>query len=286
MAMRFSLAHLTALGFSPPELTRAAARAGYDYVSFRIIYMGLPNEPNYDLASNPAMLRETRRALAETGLGLHDIELARIDEKADPRRYLPALEAAAGLGCRKAISSVWTADRELALDRFRGLCELARPLGIEVDLEFMAFSELKTLAQARRFLRDAGAPNARLLIDTLHFHCSRGDLAELEALPADSLGFVHLCDGPERIPDSAEGLIHIARTSRRYPGEGGIDLAGIVDRLPESVYAIELPNYVKVEIYGREGHAARCLEAAKAYFAAHPRRPLGAEGAGAEGRNA
>ena len=57
--MRYSLAHLTILSHSPPELVRIAARSGYDLASLRMIYMGLPNEPNYDLSANPQMFRET-----------------------------------------------------------------------------------------------------------------------------------------------------------------------------------------------------------------------------------
>lgn len=269
--MKFSLSHLTVLSFSPPELTRVAARAGYDYVSLRIIYMGLPNEPNYDLAANRDLLRETKRAMAETGLGLHDIELARVNDETDPRKYLPAFEAAAELGCKQVISSIWTPRREFALDRFREICGFARPLGLRVNLEFMVFSELKTLAEALDFLRDAGADNASLLVDTLHFHCARVPVQELDEVPRERFGFVHLCDGPAAIPSTREGITYIARSARRYPGEGGIDLAAIVNRMPEQVCSIELPNYIKTEIYGCEGHARRCLESAKAYFAAHPR---------------
>jgi hypothetical protein len=54
---RFSLAHLTVLGCAPPEVTHIAARAGYDFVSYRIIPMGLANEPNY-LASKIVKLRD------------------------------------------------------------------------------------------------------------------------------------------------------------------------------------------------------------------------------------
>ena len=53
MTQEFSLAHLTVLGCAPPEMTYIAARAGYDYVSIRPIFMGLPGEPNYALADNP-----------------------------------------------------------------------------------------------------------------------------------------------------------------------------------------------------------------------------------------
>ncbi|GAF20785.1 hypothetical protein JCM19047_442 [Bacillus sp. JCM 19047] len=83
----FSLAHLTALECAPPELTYLAAQAGYDFVSIRPIYMGLPNEPNYDLANNKAMFKETKLALQQTGLSVYDIELARINDDIDPLIY-------------------------------------------------------------------------------------------------------------------------------------------------------------------------------------------------------
>lgn len=271
MAIQFSLAQLTILSYSPPEMTRIAARAGYDFVSFRTIYMGLPNEPNYDLAANSDLFRETRQALSETGLGLHDIELAKIDDETDPRRYLPALEIAAELGCKHVISSVWTPKRDFALDCFREICDMARPLGINVDLEFMVFSEIKTLTEAMKFLQAASASNARLLLDTLHFHTSHGVLADLDKVPRELFGFVHLCDGPAEVNPTKERIIHTARCRRLYVGEGVVDIAGIINRLPELVYSIELPNYIQVEIHGREGHVQRCLETAKAYLAAHPR---------------
>src|SRR5579862_9456985 len=71
-SLQFSLAHLTALGCAPPQLTHIAAHAGYDLVSYRTISMHLPNEPDYDLARNAAMLRETKAALAR-----HRTETAR-----------------------------------------------------------------------------------------------------------------------------------------------------------------------------------------------------------------
>ena len=115
MALEFSLAHLTVLGCAPPEMIYIAARAGYDYVSIRPIYMGLPGEPNYALADNPEMLRATKRALADTGMKVHDIELARVYDDMHPTKYLPAMEVAAELGARAVLSSIWTPKREYAI---------------------------------------------------------------------------------------------------------------------------------------------------------------------------
>ncbi len=72
MQNQFSLAHLTILGCTPPE-----------------------------------MIRKTKAALYETDIKLLDIELARILADRDPKTYVPAMEAAAELGTRHVISSAW-----------------------------------------------------------------------------------------------------------------------------------------------------------------------------------
>lgn len=271
MTRQFSLAHLTVLGCAPPEMTYIAARAGYDFVSLRPIYMGLPGEPNYALSENKEMLRQTKTALADTGIRLLDIELARIYDGVNPKKYLPAMEVAAELGGCHVLSSVWTPERNFAIERFAELCELAKQFGLTVDLEFMAFADVKNLREALDFLKAVGQENCGILIDTLHFHCSRVALEELDEVPSELIHFAHLCDGPIDIPLTREGLIHTAREERLYAGEGAIDLAAIVNRLPEVPYSIELPHLARVKEYGYAEHAWRCLKTAKDYLAAHPR---------------
>ena len=79
---------------TPPEQTWIAARAGYDCVSYRLFHLGVAGEPDLDPVS-PPYLRETKQALAQTGLQCLDIELMRIVRGLDPSRFLPALEAGA-----------------------------------------------------------------------------------------------------------------------------------------------------------------------------------------------
>ena len=76
---------------------------------------------------------------------------------------------------------------------------------------------------------------------------------------------------PKEIPPTNEGLIHTGREERLYPGEGGIDIASILNRLPEVPYSLEIPNLVRVKELGFAEHAWRCLETAKKYFSNHPR---------------
>src|SRR5512139_3671893 len=148
MKQEFSLAHLTVLGCPPPEMTYIAARAGYDYVSIRPIYMGLPGEPNYALAENRQMLRQTKTALASTGVRVHDIELARIFEGVDPKSYVPAMEVAAELGAKAVLSSIWGGERDYYVEKFAELCDLAKPLGLTVDLEYVPIAAVRNLAGA------------------------------------------------------------------------------------------------------------------------------------------
>jgi sugar phosphate isomerase/epimerase len=266
---RFSLAHLTVLGCAPPEATYIAARAGYEFVSYRIIFMGLANEPNYSLANNKAMLRDTKKALYETGLKAHDIELARIADGVDVKTYMPALETAAELGVRHVISSIWTNRRAWAIERLAELCDLAKTVGLTVDLEFVTWSAITNLHDAIEVCRAIHRENCGLLIDTLHFSRSRVALEELDAVPPDWFHFVHLCDAPKEIPPTAEGLIYTAREARLDPGAGGIDLAAILSRLPEVTYSLEIPNLERVKEVGYAEHARRCLVSAKQYLGAH-----------------
>lgn len=272
MARQFSLAHLTVLGCAPPEMTYIAARAGYDFVSIRPIYMGLPGEPNYALAENKEMLRQTKRALADTGVKLHDIELARICDGVDVKKYVPAMEVAAELGGRAVLSSIWTTDRNFYIESFAELCDLAKTFGLTVDLEYVPIAGVFNLAGALDVLNTIKRENAGLMIDTHHFQRVGDAVEALDTVPREWFHFAHLCDAPAEIPTEREELIRIMREGRLYCGEeGGIDVAGIINRLPEVVYSIELPNLARAKEWGYAEHAHRCLQTAKEYLAAHPR---------------
>ena len=268
---QFSLAHLTVLGCAPPEMTYIAARAGYDFVSFRTIFFGLPNEPNYALADNREMLRQTKKALDYTGIRLWDIELARIYDGLDPKSYLPAMEIAAELGGRHVLTSIWTPERNFAIECFGELCDLAKPFGLTMNLEFVTWADVTTLAEAIQILRAVDRDNAGLMVDTLHFHRSRVQLAELDEVPREWFHFAHLCDAPPEIPNTKAELIHTGRDERLYVGEGAIDIAAILNRMPLVPYSIELPHLVRAKELGYAEHAWRCLQTAKDYLDKHPR---------------
>ena len=268
MEPTFSLAQLTVLGCTPPEITYIAARAGYDFVSMRLIPLGLPGEPA-GLTGNSQMLSNTKAALNETGIRLLDIELARIVADIEPKNYVPAMETAAELGARHVISSAWTTDpmdRNFIVERYGEICDLAKPFGLTVDLEFPTISRLTNLQETVDIVRAAKRSNGGILLDTLYIYFSGVSLDELSALPQDWIHFMHICDTAEGIPSTREEMVHIIREGRLYLGEGCIDFRSIFDRLPAVPYSIELPNAKRVKELGYEEHARRCLETAKQYL--------------------
>jgi sugar phosphate isomerase/epimerase len=264
---KFSLAHLTILEATPPELIRIAARTGYDFVGLRIIPLGLPGETAYTPHTDVVLRRNIKAAIDDTGLQVLDVELARIIEDPGPDSYLPALETAAELGARHVLSSIWMSDRQRVIDHFARLCELAAPLGLTVNLEFVSSTEWNSLEGALDVVRSCGRKKVGIMIDTLHFHRGGTALEQLDRVPAAWAHFVHVCDDRPDVPATIEEARRTMREERLYPGEGVVDIAGIVGRLPESaVCAIELPHRHRLRELGPEQFARTCLERTKQYL--------------------
>lgn len=262
----YSLAHLTALSLSPPELVDAAAASGYRYGGLRMTKV-TAQEPHYPLTYDPALMRATKTHLAATGIEVLDVELARFTSGDSPRDYLRFLEAGAELGARHVITQLPDADFARKTDRFAELCQLAAPLGLTIDLEFPSWTETPNLAEATRVLRAADQPNAGLLIDLLHFARSGSSVDELRMLPRDWFHYAHVCDGPAEIPTTTAGLIHTARFERLFPGEGELDMLGILAALPAGIpYALEIPRAMLVAQVGAKEHARLAIGAARRHL--------------------
>lgn len=265
MERKYSLAYLTVFGCAPPEMIHIAARTGYDYVSLRPIPLHLPGEKTY-LPGDKEMIRKTRAALKETGIRVLDLEVARIIEDIEPRSYVPAMEVMAELGAKHVISSAWTKgvdDRDFIVDRFGEICDLARAFGLSVNLEFPTISRLASLEETVDIVSAADRPNGGILIDTLYCHFSGTRMDEIRQLKPQWINFVHICDAPRDIPTDRERLVHIIRDERLYCGEGCIDFQELLGCLPPVPCSIELPHARRLREFGYEGHARRCLEAAK-----------------------
>jgi sugar phosphate isomerase/epimerase len=270
MTRKFSLSYLTALNCTPPEMVYIAKRAGYDFVGLRTI---TPNDPKFSVSSpglslsnNKAMLRRTKTALDETGVKLLDLEVAIIYDGVDPKIYLPDFETAAELGGRHVLTIVRTGDRNFAIECFSELCDLAKPFGLTIDLEFVPWFNVSTLKDSIDIVNSSGRDNGGILIDPLHFNRSKVGIEELDQVPREWFHYAQICDAPKEIPTSEEELIYTATKERLYVGEGGIDVASILKKIPNIPYAIEIPNVERVNEFGVEQYARNCLQTAKEYL--------------------
>ena len=112
-------------------------------------------------------------------------------------------------------------------------------------------------------LRTVNRTNAGMLIDTLHFARSGSRLEDLDLISPARLPFVHVCDAVAGEPFTTEQLLHTARSERLPPGDGGIDISGILKRLPaDIVIGLEVPMDTLTRECGPEEVARRVRAAA------------------------
>lgn len=177
----FSLAHLTAISLPPPQLIRVAARTGYRSVGLRLVRV-TPESPGYPLQDDPGLLRETRRAMAETGIAVGDIEFIQITPDLDVTALEGVFAAGAELGARTAIAAPYDPDPARLAERFGTLCDLAGRYGMGVALEFFPYAAVRDLPGAAAVVEAAGRANGGVLVDTLHFDRPGGTSAQIVAV--------------------------------------------------------------------------------------------------------
>ena len=276
MARKFSLAYLTLPGIDPVSQIKLAKEVGYDFVSLRTIPMHLPGEPEFLPQKDPELFEAIKKALKEYDMPLMDIELARIRPDLDIEEYRPAFEAAAKLGATDVLGSVWSRDRAWYTDTAGKVADYAAEFGLKLNIEFLPWAGVRNLQEDITLVDDLGRGNVFVMVDTLHAGRAGVTAAELARTPRKYFNFIHLCDGPagpdgDPVLDSIKDdlMLTTAREARYYPGEGAMDIAGMVKAMPEIPLSIELPNFKEIEARGHKGHAERCLETAKAYFKAN-----------------
>jgi sugar phosphate isomerase/epimerase len=259
----YSLAHLTAMALPPVELIDVAAKTGYKYVGLRLSRV-TPEEPLYGLITDKAQMRATQAKLAETGIKVWDVELARMDPNLDAQSFFPMLDATAELGAHHVICQLPDRNRERAHARFATLCDYAKTLGITINLEFPWWTETGNLETATTVLNTVKRSNAGMLIDMLHFFRSNSSKEALKALPREWFHFAHVCDGPQTIASGIDSILHEARSLRLFPGDGAFGVKDILACLPEQIiYTLEIPGDVLAAEIGFEAYAHRSLQAAQ-----------------------
>jgi len=133
---------------------------------------------------------------------------------------------------------------------------LAATYGLHVNLEPMPWVEVSTVAKAKRVLE--GNEDAALLVDAIHFYRADNTFADLEGA---RMRYLQFCDAHPGRPSEVAELIRQARGDRLFPGEGALDLAGLLRATPAGLpLSVEVPVAQKLEPLER---ARRALQATK-----------------------
>ena len=225
------LCHLGFLEIPPPDLIDLAADAGFDAVSLRTrpVTAGAVAYP----LNQPAVAAATRIRLAATGLKLWQVEIVTVDRDTDVPALRPFFDAGAQLGARAVVATGDDAPAPLA-EKLGSLGELAAAYGMSVDLEFMRFRRLDTLASALAVVRAVDRTNVRVLVDTLHLARAGATPSDLAGIPDAVIGGVQLADAPAAAPPP-DRLATEAREGRLLPGDGALPLSAVLRALPSRV---------------------------------------------------
>jgi sugar phosphate isomerase/epimerase len=235
-----SLAHLSELDVPPLELVALAARAGFASIGLRTSPAS-PGGVVYPLR-RAAEQAEMRKRLTDNGVTVLEVEMVPLMSTMRTADYKPMMEVGAAIGAsRLTVGGGDTSDFSLVAEKLAEMAELAQTYGIAVDLEFMPFRPVHSLAHAVEVLKRANHPNAHILIDALHVFRSGTPPQDFATVDPAMLGPVQLCDAPAQAPPP-DGLVTEARTRRLLPGDGELDLSALLDALPSGLaYGIEVP---------------------------------------------
>jgi sugar phosphate isomerase/epimerase len=146
------------------------------------------------------------------------------------RRFL--LTAAEALGARHlkvtpdTSGSPWDAGHWAA--EFALLAAQAADAGARLGIEFMPWTNIRTVHDGLQLVEDAGHPAGGIIVDAWHVERAGTPAAELAALPLHRIVGVELDDADREVVGT---LFEDTVDRRRYCGEGSFDLAGLTTAL-------------------------------------------------------
>jgi 4-hydroxyphenylpyruvate dioxygenase len=205
----------------------AIAAAGFD---------GLELFDN-DLVASPLTPREVAARCADLGLGIDLFQPVRDVEGVPPdrfdavvHRFRAKLAVMADLGattvlCCSNVGADAVDDPDLSAAQLHALGDLAADQGVTIAYEALAWGRhVNRVGQSWDVVRRADHPAVALAVDTFHLLSRGDDGTALAGVPGDRIGFLQVADAPLLDMDVLEWSRHF----RCFPGEGTLDVAGVV----------------------------------------------------------
>lgn len=245
----------------PLDTVRAAMAGGFDAV-------GLWIEPPRWTA---ALTGEVRRALADSGLRLLDVEVIWLKPDSDMDDHRRCIDIGGELGAAHVLCVSSDPDACRTAARLAELCRHAEAMGMRVALEFGVFTQVKSLAAACAILDQVAHPLRALLIDPIHLDRSGGSAAEVAGVPRALLPYAQFCDASAIRPDvdDFDAVITDAVDLRLQCGEGVLPLRDVLAAMPDGIpLSIELRSKALRETFPDPADRARAVaRATRAWLA-------------------
>lgn len=150
--------------------------------------------------------------------------------------------------------------RQMAVDRWRKIGQIAEKYGVRIGLEFVGPATLRKegdiflydLIGLLEFEEEVGIDSMGILLDSFHWYTAGNTGAQLAAVPVEKIVHVHINDAPDRPCEEQMDM------ERLLPGEGIIDLKTFFSSLKQMGYQ----DYMGIETFSAELKALSVDEAA------------------------
>lgn len=232
--MRRGIATVSVSGSLVDKLT-AIADAGFDGVEIF----------DQDLTCSPVPAAGIAARCADLGLSidlfqpLRDLVGMRPEVFADRLRFARAKFAVmARLGTDRALACsavhpLAVDDADLLAEQLAVLGDLAAEHGVTVAFEALAWgSYVNRFADAWAAVQRAGRPNVGVAVDTFHLLARGDDASALAGIPGERIAFLQIADAPLLGMD----VLQWSRHHRCFPGQGSLDVVGVVAAVLEAGY--------------------------------------------------
>jgi len=216
---------------------QAAGKAGYEAIE-------LWNDDLTAFEESGGSLGEVRRALDDFGLAVPDLvhlkDWMDAEESVFRRETLGEIrrrmEQGAAVGAPRIIAGPTRgqADLSLAADRYSELIELGKNIGCLPSLEFLGFvSHVNNVDVLMEIVNRADHVDSSVVMDAFHIYRGGGQDKDILKVPGEIVSIFHIDDAPEsdkRREDLVDG-------DRVYPGDGILDLAGMLKMLSDQGFS-------------------------------------------------
>ena len=124
-------------------------------------------------------------------------------------------------------------DLDLAAEQLATVGRRAADHGFTLAFEALAWGTcINRLQEAWRVVDTAGMPEVGLAVDTFHLLARGDDATALAGIPGDRMEYLQVADAPYLAMD----VLEWSRHHRCFPGQGSLDVVGVVAAVVEAGY--------------------------------------------------